>query len=587
MNRSEVTPAARRFAGGCVWAVFFLASTTAHAQAPAKPTIAWLPDTVPLAGGSATIDVQWNMWWGANGDRWRLRQNGAVVHEAALVPNGQSAQSGGNAVTVTQAGVQTFIVDLCAGSGAAAQCTASDPRAVTVGSGGGGGTGGDDGLVWPAPLGELNRPYANATNKVVGAYFVEWGIYGRQFPVRKIPSSNLTHLLYAFIAICGPNESLRLENPEGHAALVRECADQPDYTVTIHDREAALERSYPGDTWDTPVRGNFGQLARLKRAQPGIRILPSVGGWTLSDPFYHLASDPARRATFVQSLVQFLQAYTFFDGIDLDWEYPGGAGANPSLGSAADRAGYSALLTELRAALDALGVQNGRQYLLTAAVGAAPGRIAAVDYAVAGAKLDLVFAMTYDYYGGWNNVVGHQAGLYARPDEAIAGYSTDATVRNLVAADVPPRKIVAGIAMYGRGWKSVTGVQSGDPLTGVGGGMLAPGTWENGVFDYRHIAASFVGPSGTGSGGYAAGYDAGAHGAWVWNPSNGNLVSYESPRSAREKARYARQNNLAGVFGWEIDADNGEILNAMHEGLGNGAGSGVDTIFVSGFETAH
>lgn len=580
MNSMSV--AARRLA--CAWLLLF--SAAAMAEAPAKPVIAWLPETLPLANGSATVDVRWDLWWGTNGDRWRLRHNGAVVHEAALVPNGQSAQNGSRVVTLTQAGAQTFIVDLCVGAGSAQVCTASDPRTVTVGGSGGGGSGGDDGLVWPAPLGEHNRQYQNPTNKVVGAYFVEWGVYGRQFPVRRMPASNLTHMLYAFIAICGPNESLRVENPEGHAALVRECADQPDYTVTIHDRNAALEMTYPGDSWDSPIRGNFGQLMRAKRAQPNLKILPSIGGWTLSDPFHHLASDPARRATFVQSAVQFLQTYSFFDGIDLDWEYPGGAGANAALGSQADRAGYSALLTELRTALDTLGAQTGRQYLLTAAVGAAPGRINAVDYGVAGAKLDLVFAMSYDYYGAWDNVLGHMAGLYGLPGAPLAGYSTDATVSNLLAAGVPASKIVAGVAMYGRGWRNVTGVQGGNPLTGTGGGKLTPGTWEAAVFDYRHIETGFAGgENGAGINGYVAGYDTTAQSAWVWNAGTGALISYENPRSAKAKAQYAVQRGLAGVFGWEIDADNGRILNAMHEGLGNTQGQGGgDAIFANGFQ---
>jgi chitinase len=572
--------------GAALAAALVFDAGIARAQAPAAPQIAWMPESVALANGSARLDVSWNLWWGNNGDAWKLRQNGTVVHSATLVPNGQNAQSGAHSVTVTAAGSYSFVVDLCHGSGASEQCTASAPRSVTVtGSGGGGGGGGDDGLTWPSPLLENHRAYANSTNSVVGAYFVEWGIYGRAFPVRSIPASNLTHLLYAFIAICGPNDSLQQANPQGYQALVQECADQPNYTVTIHDRFAALEKSYPGDAWDTPIRGNFGQLIRAKRAQPNLKILPSVGGWTLSDPFYHLAGDPARRATFINSVVQFLQTYTFFDGVDLDWEYPGGGGASATLGSAADKANYSALLTELRAALDTLGTQTGRRYLLTAAVGAAPSKIGAVDYGVGGQKLDLAFAMSYDYYGGWNNELGHQAGLYPVPNEPQAGFSGSATVANLIAAGVPANKVVLGVAMYGRGWQNVTGAQPGNPFTGTGGGALSPGTWEAGVFDYRHIEQQFVGgENGAGINGYAAGYSTTAAGAWVYDAATGKLITYESARSAKTKAQFARANGLAGVFGWEIDADNGRILNAMHEGLGHGAGPN-DRIFGNGFQS--
>lgn len=574
----------RRFAPVLV-AVLGLQSASALAQAPAAPTIAWMPDSVPLSNGSASVALGWDLWWGNNGDHWKLKQNGNVVHTAALTPNGQNAQHGTHTLNLTAAGNYSFVVDLCNGSGGAEQCTGSAARSVSVGSGGGTG-GGDDGLTWPAPLQENNRAYANSSNSVVAAYFVEWGIYGRAFPVRKMPASNLSHIIYAFIAICGPNDSLLAANPQGYQALQQECADQADYTVTIHDRNAALDMSYPGDSWNTPIRGNFGQLIRAKAAQPGLKILPSIGGWTLSDPFHHLAGDPARRATFIASAIQFLQTYTFFDGIDLDWEYPGGGGANANLGSAADRAGYNALLTELRAALDTLGTQNGRRYLLTAAVGAAPAKIAAVDYAVAAEKLDLVFAMSYDYYGGWDNVLGHQAGLHAAPGVTTPGWNGSATIANLRAAGVPAAKLVLGVAMYGRGWQGVTGAQGGNPFSGTGAGAASPGTWENGVFDYRQIESAFLGgENGGGAAGYVAGYDTVAEAAWVWNASAGKLISFESPRSARAKAQFARAGGLAGVFGWEIDADNGRILNAMHEGLGHGS-AGVDRLFADGFQAA-
>lgn len=49
-------------------------------------------------------------------------------------------------------------------------------------------------------------------------------------------------------------------------------------------------------------------------------MLPSIGGWTLSDPFFHMG-DPAIRARFVSSVKEFLQTRKFFDGVDIDWEF--------------------------------------------------------------------------------------------------------------------------------------------------------------------------------------------------------------------------------------------------------------------------
>lgn len=52
------------------------------------------------------------------------------------------------------------------------------------------------------------------------------------------------------------------------------------------------------------------------------QIYPSLGGWTLSDPFPALAASEKARANFAENCVTLIEEYGF-DGIDLDWEYPG------------------------------------------------------------------------------------------------------------------------------------------------------------------------------------------------------------------------------------------------------------------------
>ena len=418
------------------------------------------------------------------------------------------------------------------------------------------------------PLLENNKAYQNSTDSVVASYFVEWSIYGRKFPVSSIPAQNLTHIIYGFIPICGPNEALKEANGEGYSALQRACKDKQDFEVTVHDSFAALEKSFPGDKWDDPIKGNFGQLMRLKAANPDLKILPSIGGWTLSDPFYFL-DDTSKRATFVNSVKEFLETYKLFDGVDIDWEYPGGEGANSELGKPTDAQLYADIMHDLRAMLDELEAKNGRTYELTSAVGIGQSKVDDVNYSEASQYMDYIFAMTYDFYGTWDMQPGHHAALYQAENATINNFNSDSGISSLIEAGVPASKVVMGVAMYGRGWKGVADYQGNDPFTGTGTGKIK-GTWEDGVLDYRDIQTNFAGANNQGKNGFNYFYDEQAQAPYLWNKSTGELITYDDKRSAKAKAEYARNLGLAGVFSWEIDADNGDILNAMHEGLGHG-----------------
>jgi chitinase len=422
----------------------------------------------------------------------------------------------------------------------------------------------------PLVLLENNLAYLNNTNSVVASFFPEWGIYERNFPVANIPAQNLTHILYAFIAICGPNEALRQAYYPGWLVLQEECADQADNTVTIYDRWAAIDIPFDGDHPSDPIKGNFGQLMRLKAAKPDIKILPSFGGWTLSDPFYTLANNATHRQTFVNSVIAFLKEYSLFDGVDIDWEYPGGGGANPDLGSPDDYEAYADLMHDLRQALDGLEQETGRSYLLTSAVGAGPDKINAVNYQRAAQYLDYVFAMTYDFYGAWNGELGHHAALYAAAEQKHVGFDGASGITNLINAGVPASKLVLGVAKYGRGWINVSGVNPDESpfINGVGGGPH-PGTWESGNLDYRDIANNYLSSDEQGKNGYTYFYDEQAQAPYLWNANSQRLITYDNKRSAKAKGQYAIDHNLAGLFSWEIDADNGDILNSMHEGLGH------------------
>lgn len=514
----------------------------------------------------ADVKVEWNVW---SGD---APTSAKVLLDGKTVWSGAAGASGSATFKVKKGGRYQEQVEVCNNSG----CTRSASKLIIVAD-----TDGSHLLPLNTKMSENNKTFAKHTDKVVAAYFPEWGVYGRNFPVDKMPAANLNHILYGFIPICGGdgiNDGLKtIEGGNSFNVLQRDCAGRPDFTVAIHDPWAALQKPQAGVSgWDDPYKGNFGQLMALKKAHPDLKVLPSIGGWTLSDPFFHMG-DPAIRARFVSSVKDFLKTWKFFDGVDIDWEFPGGGGVTPDVGNPQqDKATYTALMHDLRAMLNELSAETGRTYELTSAIGAGRDKIENVDYNQAQQYMDHIFLMSYDFYGGWSNTdLGHQAALHGASWKPDTNYTTENGVNALLAQGVQPGKIVVGAAMYGRGWTGVHGYTGDNPFTGTATGMVK-GTWEPGVVDYRQIVNEYKGKPG-----WEYKYDAQAEAPYIFNKSTGDLITYEDARSTAAKGKYVLENKLGGLFAWSIDSDNGDILNAMNESLLGSTPTPVDPVLTN------
>jgi chitinase len=401
-----------------------------------------------------------------------------------------------------------------------------------------------------------------AGGEVVG-YFTSWGIYARQYRVKDVATSGsadrLTAINYAFGNVV----------PESGNVVCKLGDEWADYQVPW-----TAEQSVTGTevTWPRPILGNFQQLQALKARYPNVKALISLGGWTWSRYFSDAALTRESRERFVASCIDLFikgnlpdpgwggmggpgAAAGVFDGIDLDWEWPGSEGNVGNVIRPEDKHNFTLLLAEFRRQLDAYGKQTRRHYLLTAFLPAAPAKIRAgfeVDEIFD--SLDFATVQGYDLHGAWDPVTNHQSNLYrAKGDPSDPRFSVDSTVQAYLRRGAPRRELVVGVPFYSRGWTGVSSSTTGlfAPATGA-----APGTWEAGAEDYK-VAKGLVGA------GFTRYWDPKAGAAWLFDGTT--FWTFDDPQVMQEKARYVRHSRLGGVMFWELSGDtaDGELIAAL------------------------
>lgn len=177
--------------------------------------------------------------------------------------------------------------------------------------------------------------------------------------------------------------------------------------------------------------------------------------------------------------------------------------------------------------------------------------------------VDAVNLMAYDFAGPWmagQGGAGHHARLYAgrEPCDAYAKRSGHGAVEYVLSNGVPPRKVVLGVPVYGRSFLGVRG--PGERFAGCGGEA-------GGVVEYREL------PREGAEEGEVVDEEVWGASCWVEGGEEGKAaewVSYDSPKTVREKARYVRERGLGGLFYWTGVADKkgeGSLLRAGYEGL--------------------
>ncbi|HAX74555.1 MAG TPA: chitinase [Cyanobacteria bacterium UBA11372] len=379
--------------------------------------------------------------------------------------------------------------------------------------------------------------------KLVG-YYENWAQYrpegkGKFLP-DQIDPSLLTHINFAFGFFGFITKSVDPKNPRLTGNYKIEPVEWNDQTVL-----------YPA-------------LQKLKQKNPNLKTLLSIGGWSFNDPqdtngigtftyklFSQMASSAAGRKEFIDSAIAYAHKYGF-DGIDLDWEYPGDRARG---GTDSDFDNFLALLKEFRSAINN---DKGQKLLLTIASPAIKKGEAKTSeqffawLAQCAGYLDWLNVMSYDYHGAFpdDKVTGVNAPLLQ--DSTPGGtFSVRHTVEAYLNGGIPKEKMVLGMPTYGRTFKVTSPLTDtdngpGKPYSGPGGAGKA--TQTPGFLAYYEILERLS------SGDLKQGWDNATHTPYAYS-KNGEWVSYDDSESLAYKVSYLIEKDLAGAMIWAIDDD--------------------------------
>jgi chitinase len=371
--------------------------------------------------------------------------------------------------------------------------------------------------------------------KKVG-YFIQWGIYGRQYFVKNLVTSGqaarLTHLNYAF----------------GNVDATGRCASGDPWAD--YQRPVSAEESVDGvaDVDGQPLAGNFNQLRKLKLKYPKLKVLISLGGWTWSKYFSDVAATDASRKAFVSSCIDTFLSTGVFDGVDLDWEWPGSEGNAGNIIRPEDKQNFTLLAKEFRREL-------GKHKVLTAFLPAAPAKVDAGFEADKIFKyLDFGTVQGYDMHGTWEPLTNHQSALFQPAGQPVLpDFTVSGALNAWTSRGAPKSQLVMGVPYYSQGWTGVTNANNGlfQPSTGPAMGTFGPGTE-----DYKNVAKLT-------SQGFTVHRDFRAGFAWIFDGTT--FWTYDDPLVIAQKMFYVRLRGYGGAMVWSLDGDdaNGTLTKTI------------------------
>ncbi|KAF2786884.1 glycoside hydrolase family 18 protein [Melanomma pulvis-pyrius CBS 109.77] len=297
----------------------------------------------------------------------------------------------------------------------------------------------------------------------------------------------------------------------------------------------------------------------------GTVIMAAIGGWGNTDGFSKAAKSDKSRALFARNVRAMIEQ-TGADGVDIDWEYPGGNGEDykqiPNAQKAWEITAYPKLLSAIRLAI-------GPSKILSAAVPGLPRDMLAFTSTTIPSiarHVDFLNIMTYDLMNRRDTRTKHHTGL-SNSLEAIDTY---------LERGLPLAKANLGLAFYVKWFRTDPNAKCHhnpigcktalmeDPDTGADLGQAGAFSWHDEV--PPELATSFKLALAKGV------YDDVEGGHYYWDPEEHIWWSWDTPEAIERKiAKVVQTRGLGGVFAWGLgeDAEKWVHLQAASEAIRN------------------
>ncbi|MFT4927462.1 MAG: chitinase [Phenylobacterium sp.] len=303
-----------------------------------------------------------------------------------------------------------------------------------------------------------------------------------------------------------------------------------------------------------PVKKVGGKPGILDHAHAnGVKVMASIGGWSMCKHFSEMAADPAKRANFIKDVRRLIAMG--FDGIDIDWEYPGPFSGMNFTGTEADYGNFEQLMRDIRAEI-------GEDKLITAAFSADTRKLEGFDWVELDRTMDSFNMMTYDFNGGWANKAGHNAPVHDYPDSEVPFFNWDTLAQWMLGKGIDGQKINMGMPFYGRGVIVEDPADVNAPtikrdITIQPDGPISTAAdfdhWKSEVYDgtpnHFYIEQNKAG--------WTEHYDEDADVPYLTKNANGKsyFLSYDNEKSIGNKAQYVNDYSLGGAIVWTVVGD--------------------------------